>query len=65
MEGFRKPYRFDRSRNKGGVLIYIREDVPSKILNHRRYQDDIEAIFSEISLKETKWLICGKHHPPS
>ena len=28
--GFTKPYRLDRSRNGGGVLIYIREDMPGK-----------------------------------
>ena len=27
--GFSKPYRLDRNRNKGGVIIYMREDIPS------------------------------------
>ena len=27
--GFSKPHRLDRNRNKGGVIIYVREDIPS------------------------------------
>ena len=64
IEGFSQPYRYDRNRNGGGVLIYIREDIPSKILP-RVVQTDIEAIFIEINLRKSKWLLCGCYHPPS
>ena len=30
MNDFSEPYRHNRNRNGGGVLIYIREDIPSK-----------------------------------
>ena len=30
---FSEPYRFDRNGNGGGILLYIREDVPSKLIN--------------------------------
>ena len=32
IEGYSKPYRFDRNRNGGVVLIYVEEDIPSKHL---------------------------------
>ena len=32
INGYKKPYRLDRNRNGGGVIIYIREDIPSKVL---------------------------------
>ena len=32
VNGFSDPYRLDRNRNGGGVLIYIREDIPRKLL---------------------------------
>ena len=32
IEGYSKPYRFDRNRNGGVVLIYVQEDIPSKHL---------------------------------
>ena len=30
IEGFCKPYRRDRNAKGGGILIYVREDIPSK-----------------------------------
>ena len=29
---FSEPYRFDRNGNGGGILLYIREDIPSKLI---------------------------------
>ena len=29
---FSEPYRFDRNGNGGGILMYIREDIPSKLI---------------------------------
>ena len=39
MEGFREPYCFDRNKNWGGDLIYVRVDIPSKLLHHHSHQD--------------------------
>ena len=30
IEDFSVPYRLDRSSKGGGILLYIREDIPSK-----------------------------------
>ena len=30
--GYKKPFRKDRNKNGGGVMIYVREDIPSDIL---------------------------------
>ena len=32
LQGFCNPYRFDRDRNNGGITLYIREDIPSRII---------------------------------
>ena len=64
IDGFLKPYRFDRNKNGGGVLIYIREDIPSKKLFRHELPDDIEGIFVEINFRKTKWLLLGTYHPP-
>ena len=32
MNGFTKPYRFDRNKNEGGIMIFIRDIISSKIL---------------------------------
>ena len=48
----------------GGVLIYVREDIPSKLLNKYAFPNDIEGLFIEVNLRKT-WLIFGTYHPPS
>ena len=65
MDGCSTPYRLDRNRNGGGIIIYVREDIPSKLLRKHILPDDIEALFLEINLKKQKWLFCGYYHPPS
>ena len=32
IEGFSVPYRFDRNRSGGRVIVYIRDDIPNKQL---------------------------------
>ena len=31
IDGYSMPHRLDRNGNGGGVIIYVREDIPSKI----------------------------------
>ena len=30
IQGYSKPYKFDRNRNGGGIFIYAQEDIPSR-----------------------------------
>ena len=34
IDGYSMPYRLDRNRNGGEVIIYVREDIPCKILEN-------------------------------
>ena len=38
MDGFSKPYRLDRNKNGGGVMIFIRDTISSKILEKHIFQ---------------------------
>ena len=60
LEGYATPYRLDRNANGGGILLYIREDIPSKLLNTDL---SIEGFFVEISLRKKKWLLCSSYNP--
>ena len=64
VEGFTMSYRLDRNRN-GGVIIYVREDIPSNILEKHKLQQDIEGMFIELQFRKIKWLLFGKYHSPS
>ena len=33
IEGFHSPFRFDRNKTGGGILLYVREDMPAKVLS--------------------------------
>ena len=56
IHGYEKPYRLDRNSNGGGVLVYVREGIPSKELGKHTFTRDIEGIFIEINLRKTKFL---------
>ena len=32
IKGYITPFRLDRNQNRGGLLLYVREDIPCKIL---------------------------------
>ena len=64
IDGFSMPFRFDRNRFGGGVIIYVRDDIPSKQLTRHKLPEDIEGIFIEVNLRKSKWLISGTYRPP-
>ena len=51
INGFSTPYRLDRNQNGGGIIIYVREDITSKMLTKHKFPDDIEALFIEINFR--------------
>ena len=55
--GFTSPYRFDRTKDGGGILVYIREDIPSKLLNISHIVSDIECLGTEVNLRKVRWLV--------
>ena len=63
--GYSQPYRLDRDRHGGGVLIFVREDIPSRKLSKHTFPTDIEALYIEINLRKTKFLLIGTYHPPN
>ena len=65
IQGYSKPYRFDRNKNGCGVFIYVREDILSRELKIHNTPEDTESIFIDINLIKTKWLFCGCYHLPS
>ena len=65
LEGYSKPFRLDRNKNGGGLLVYVREDIPCKELKLHNFNEHIEGIFIEINLRKCKWLPFTTYHPPS
>ena len=64
IDRFSKPYRLDRNRNGGGIIIYVREYIPSKILPKHVLPTDIETLFTELNFRKCEWLLSKIYHPP-
>ena len=62
IEGFKQPYRLNRNKDGGGVMIYVRKDIPSKELKKHKFSKNIEALFVEINLRKSKLLLVGTYH---
>ena len=62
LKKFGIPYRLDRNSNGGGLLLYFRENIPSKFLKVKS-DCNIESICVEVNLRKRKWLINGSYIP--
>ena len=63
IDGFSMPYRRDRNAHGGGILVYFRNNITSKLLKIENLPSDIEAIFIEMNIKSKKWLLCCTYNP--
>ena len=65
IEGYSLPFRLDREiggAEGGGVIIYVRDDIPCRELTHGIADNNIEGIFLEIDLRKIKWLLFGGYN---
>ena len=61
IDGYRAPFRFDRHGNGGVLLLYVREDIPAKVL-HSGFPA-AESFYVEIILHKKRWLINCSYNP--
>ena len=63
IDGFSIPYRLDIKRNGGGLMIYIQDDIRSKMLKHN-LPEDTEPAFIELKFRKYKWLLSETYRAP-
>ena len=56
IDGYSKPFRFDRNRNAVGVLLYVREDIACRESRSNKFSNDIDEIINELNSRKAKWL---------
>ena len=49
IDGFSQPYRIDRNSSGGGIMLYVREDIPSNLLKVESLP--IEGFYVELKLQ--------------
>ena len=62
--GFQKPLRMDVYSRRGGLLVYIKSSLPSKISPKFKLPNNIQIIPSELNLRKDKWLSLSIYKPP-
>ena len=65
IKGFTPTYRLDRNQYGGGLIFYIKDNIPCKRLTPKSVDIEIEAIFLEANFQNSKWLIGGFYKPPN
>ena len=53
-------YRLDKNLNGGCILIYVRENIPSTLLNTELF---IEGFYIEMKIRKKKWLLVFPYSP--
>ena len=62
IRGFSKPYRLDRGSLGGGILLYVREDTPTNLIEVET--KPIEGFYvARNKLRNDKWLIKSSYNP--
>ena len=62
LDGFTPLYRLDRTQHGRGIMLFIKEGIPSKLLNADTSISGIENLLLEINLCFKKWLISGSYN---
>ena len=63
ISGFAKPLRLDRNSKGGGIMLFIRDNIPFRLLKPGNLSSNTEAFFTEINLRKKKWLMCWCYNP--
>ena len=65
IDGYGIPFRRDQNKFGGGILIYMRQDSPCKLLDRHQLPDDNEGLFVELNFRKSRLLLLGTYHPPN
>ena len=57
-------YLKNRTKTGGGLLFYVNENLPGKIISSYKFKENSEIILFEFSVSNKKWLLLGNYTPP-
>ena len=61
IDDYGPPIRLDRDIHGGGLIIFVRENIPLKLLSLKN--KSMEGFDVEINLPKIKWLLCCSYNP--
>ena len=62
--GFHEPMRLDITSKRGGMLVYMRFSLPSRLMSNFKLPENIQVIPFELYLRKEKWLFVGIFKSP-
>ena len=60
---FQLSIRLDISSSKGGIMLFAREETPSKVLSAYKPNSSVENVFIKMNLRSKKWLLSCSCNP--
>ncbi|MCW4342515.1 MAG: hypothetical protein N0E48_03985 [Candidatus Thiodiazotropha endolucinida] len=60
-----KAFRNDRNNSGGGLIAYVRSNLPARRRTDLEFETPIESIVLDVVLNNRKWAILGTYRPPS
>ena len=63
MKSYSKPYRLDRTSEGEVIILYVRKDIPSKLINSSCTDHDKEYFLVELNLRKQTLLIICNYNP--
>ena len=61
IDGYSEPFRIDPNSQGGGIMLYVREDILSKLVGVET--SPTEGFYLEINLRKKEWLLCCSYNP--
>ena len=61
IDGYIPSIRLDRGIHGGGLMLFVREDIPCKLLSLGNRP--MEGFNVEINLRKSRWLLCCSYNP--
>ena len=60
IDGYAPPFKLDPDNNGGGIMVFVREDIPCKLLSVENHP--MEGFYVGIKLRKIKWLFCCSYN---
>ena len=61
VNGFNAPFRLNGNSDGGGVMLFLREDMLSKLIASET--PPVEELYVEVKLRKQKWFISYSYNP--
>ena len=65
IEGFNKPYCLDITSSSGGLLFYVKTNLPSKLIRFYNFPNEIHYILKKSNISTKKYALLSIYQPPN